>query len=78
MWQRSWQRKGHRVARGLGTVLCTAVVLGMGLLLAGWLVGCAELQYKPMVLVSDKPSIILVFYRLNSAIERGTKPDALG
>src|SRR5262245_42729676 len=31
-----------------------------------------------MVLVSDKPSIILVFYRLNSAIERGTKPDALG
>jgi hypothetical protein len=46
MWQRSWQRKGHRVARGLGTVLCTAVVLGMGLLLAGWLVGCAELQYK--------------------------------
>src|SRR5256884_4423072 len=31
-----------------------------------------------MVLVSDKPSTILVFYRLNSAIERGTKPDALG
>src|SRR5215470_15137352 len=31
-----------------------------------------------MVLVSDKPSTILVFYRLNSAIERGTKPDAVG
>ena len=31
-----------------------------------------------MVLVSDKPSNVLVFYRLNSAIERGTKPDALG
>src|SRR5262252_2224640 len=31
-----------------------------------------------MVLVSDKPSTILVFYRLNPAIERGTKPDALG
>ena len=31
-----------------------------------------------MVLVSDKPSTILVFYRLNSAIESGTKPDALG
>src|SRR5712691_9262878 len=33
---------------------------------------------KPIVLVSDKPSTILVFYRLNSAIERGTKPDTLG
>ena len=31
-----------------------------------------------MVLVSDKPGTILVFYKLNSAIERGTKPDALG
>jgi hypothetical protein len=33
---------------------------------------------EPMVLVSDKPSTILVFYKLNPAIERGTKPDALG
>src|SRR5215475_13572788 len=31
-----------------------------------------------MVLVFNKPAIILVFYRLNSAIERGTKPDKLG
>ena len=31
-----------------------------------------------MVLVSDKPSSALVFYRLNLAIERGTKPDAVG
>ena len=31
-----------------------------------------------MVLVSDKQATILVFYRLNSAIERGTKPDAVG
>ena len=29
-----------------------------------------------MVLVSDKLSTLLVFYKLNSAIERGTKPDA--
>jgi len=29
-----------------------------------------------MVLVFHKPAIILVFYKLNSAIERGTKPDA--
>jgi hypothetical protein len=32
--------------------------------------------YKLMVLVYDKPGTLLVFYRLNSAIERGTKPDA--
>ena len=31
-----------------------------------------------MVLVYDKPVTLLIFYRLNSAIERGTKPDALG
>src|SRR6266568_7292512 len=31
-----------------------------------------------MVLVFGKLETILVFYRLNSAIERGTKPDALG
>src|SRR6266851_10423677 len=31
-----------------------------------------------MVLVFYKPSTILVFYKLNSAIESGTKPDALG
>ena len=31
-----------------------------------------------MVLVSYIPIIMLVFYKLNSAIERGTKPDALG
>jgi len=31
-----------------------------------------------MVLVFDKPIALLVFYRLNSAIERGTKPDQLG
>jgi hypothetical protein len=31
-----------------------------------------------MVLVFDKPTTILVFYRLNSAIERDTKPDKLG
>src|SRR5215831_6553783 len=31
-----------------------------------------------MVLVFDKPDDLLVFYRLNSDIESGTKPDALG
>jgi hypothetical protein len=31
---------------------------------------------KPMVLVSYTPYNTLVFYKLNSAIERGTKPDA--
>src|SRR5215467_14658261 len=31
-----------------------------------------------MVLVSNKPSNHIVFYKLNSAMERGTKPDALG
>jgi len=36
----------------------------------------SERVYKPMVLVYDKPGTLLVFYRLNSAIERGTKPDA--
>ena len=34
--------------------------------------------YKPMVLVYKNQTTQLVFYRLNSAIERGTKPDALG
>jgi hypothetical protein len=34
--------------------------------------------YKPMVLVSCILSNFLVSYKLNSAIERGTKPDALG
>src|SRR5262249_101535 len=34
--------------------------------------------YKPMVLVSDKPSNGIGFYRPNSAIERGTKPEVLG
>ena len=46
MSQRIWQRKWRRVARGLGQLLCTAVLLFMGLLLLGWLVGCAELSYK--------------------------------
>jgi len=31
-----------------------------------------------MVLVSDKLASSLVSYKLNSAIERGTKPDAVG
>ena len=31
-----------------------------------------------MVLVSDKPATLLVFDKLNSASERGTKPDAWG
>src|SRR6266566_5253627 len=31
-----------------------------------------------MVLVPDKPTTTLVYHKLNSAIERGTKPDALG
>jgi hypothetical protein len=46
MWQHTWQRKGHRVARGLGKVLCTAILVGMGFLFTGWLVGCAELSYQ--------------------------------
>jgi len=31
-----------------------------------------------MVLVSKNQAIVLVFYKQNSAIESGTKPDALG
>jgi len=41
-----------------------------------WLIAGEPL--KPLVLVFYKPTTLLVFYRLNSAIERGTKPDALG
>jgi len=34
--------------------------------------------YEPMVLVFHKPAIILVFYKLNSAIERGHEARRVG